>query len=117
MQQINLRPGMPLKRAVLPVSPHFENVAAEPDPTHGLDKGPVRSELIASLLDALEMEKISYCHWKSNWRINEWLAGDGDLDLLVARSDLNPFHFILARLGFKKALVPPRADLPGIVNF
>src|SRR5688500_1649207 len=114
MPQIDLQLGTPLVRTVPPVNPVFESAKAEAETAAA---PPARSALIDSLLDALEREQISYCHWKSNWRINEWLAGDGDLDLLVSRSDLNRFHFVMARLGFKKALVPRANDLPGIVNF
>ena len=114
MQQIDLQLGTPLVRTVPPVNPVFEIAKAEVETAAA---PPLRSALIDSLLEALEREQISYCHWKSNWRINDWLAGDGDLDLLVSRSDLNRFHFVMARLGFKKALVPPANDLPGIVNF
>lgn len=115
MQQINLQLGTSLRRTAPPASPAFNSPSVEIEPDETACPG--RSELTALLLSALEREKVSYCHWKSNWRIDEWLAGDGDLDLLVERRDLNVFAFVLARLGFKKALVPPRADLPGIVNF
>ena len=33
--------------------------------------------LITDLLASLDENKIQYCHWKSNWRIDRWLGGDG----------------------------------------
>src|ERR1700745_2893687 len=32
-------------------------------------------------------QHVSYCYWKSSRRIHEVLAGAGDVDLLVARTD------------------------------
>src|SRR5688500_12689074 len=43
--------------------------------------------LIYRLGVALRERRVTYCHWKSNWRINRWMRGEGDLDLLVKRSD------------------------------
>lgn len=75
------------------------------------------SELVASLLEALRTERILYCHWKSNWRIDEWLSGKGDLDLLVARPDVDRFASVLSRLGFKKSHSPAKGELPGVINY
>lgn len=86
-------------------------------PTADPFAAPQRSGLIANLLDELERESVAYCHWKSNWRIERWLTGDGDLDLLVADRDVGKFTTVLSRLGFRKALPPQEKELPGIVNF
>jgi len=56
---------------------------------------------IAMLVAALGEARIRYCHWKSNARLSEALAGEGDLDLLVARADATRFQAVLAELGFK----------------
>ena len=76
-----------------------------------------KSALIATLLSALERESVRYCHWKSNWQIERWLTGEGDLDLLVAPGDVARFTAVVSGLGFKKVLPPPEKDLPGVINF
>ncbi len=75
------------------------------------------SELIGDLLFQLDTEDINYCHWKSNWKIDRWLEGEGDLDLLVKRGDIGKFTAVLSELGFKKVLTPPEMEVPGILNF
>lgn len=73
--------------------------------------------LIAKLCEALDEQQITYCHWKSNWRLERWMTGEGDLDLLVARADSEAFTHILSQLGFKQAMPTPDRDVPGILNF
>ncbi|HKO62500.1 MAG TPA: hypothetical protein VJV03_15150 [Pyrinomonadaceae bacterium] len=73
--------------------------------------------LIKKLCDALNSQQVSYCHWKSNWKLNRWLAGDGDLDLLVQRADKQRFIAIISGLGFKQAEPPTNRQTPGILNF
>src|SRR5690606_20871547 len=73
--------------------------------------------LVAELLDAMHLEAIAYCHWKSNWRLDEWLAGKGDLDLLVAREDAPRFESLIYGLGFKRTTVSGGKELPGVVNY
>lgn len=109
MQQTNLTAGRQLQRTVPLASP------ASAPRTNRIE-APV-ADLIAALLEGLKIESVSYCHWKSNWRIDDWLAGDGDLDLLIAREDVSKFHSVLAQIGFRKALVSPSDELPGIANF
>jgi thymidylate kinase len=75
------------------------------------------SPLIRKLCDALNAQQISYCHWKSNWRLSFWLTGEGDLDLLVDRADAQRFVAIIHSLGFKQAEPPSDRGVPGILNF
>lgn len=74
-------------------------------------------QLIKKLCDALNSQQISYCQWKSNWKLNHWLAGDGDLDLLIDRADKQRFIRIISGLGFKQAEPPTDRQVPGILNF
>lgn len=74
-------------------------------------------ELISELLSELNSKRVSYCHWKSNWKLDQWLRGKGDLDLLVARDDVQQFTSILFQLGFKEALPPQDQQLPGVLHF
>jgi thymidylate kinase len=73
--------------------------------------------LIRRLCEALDAGEVTYCHWKSNWRLDDWARGEGDLDLLVARSDAQQFVTILSDLGFKAALPSVEQQVPGIQNF
>lgn len=75
------------------------------------------SGLIGELLAELDAKNVGYCHWKSNWRLERWLAGEGDLDLLIRRSDTAAFIDALARLGFKQAVCVPEKEMPAVVNF
>lgn len=75
------------------------------------------SPLIRKLCDTLNAQQLSYCHWKSNWRLSRWLTGDGDLDLLVDRADSQRFIAIIHSLGFKQAEPPNDRGVPGILNF
>lgn len=73
--------------------------------------------LIKKLCETLNAQQISYCHWKSNWKLDRWLTGDGDLDLLVHRADARRFHSIICGLGFTQAEPSIDRQVPGILNF
>lgn len=73
--------------------------------------------LIKALCDALDEERISYCHWKGNWRLHRWLRGEGDLDLLISSDDANRFLNLVSRLGFKQAEPDAAERIPGLANF
>lgn len=59
--------------------------------------------LSEKLIKKLKIERISYCHWKSNLLLNEALGGYDDLDLLVKKNDVSRFEAIIYSLGFKRA--------------
>lgn len=67
-----------------------------PSAESGTPAGPFRA-----LLAALSAQNISYCYWKSSRRVQQALAGQSDLDLLVARGDQHRMRRILPELGFK----------------
>lgn len=73
--------------------------------------------LINKLCKTLAVEDIAYCHWKSNAALDRSASGENDLDLLVARADVQRFTEILYRLGFKEARPRPDKELPGILNY
>ena len=73
--------------------------------------------LIARLCEELRAGGVRYCHWKSNWRLERWLRGEGDLDLLVERADAGGFGETIARLGFKLALPTSDRQLPGVLDY
>jgi thymidylate kinase len=74
-------------------------------------------DLIKKLCNTLAVEKIDYCHWKSNAALNRSASGDNDLDLLVSRIHAQKFTEILYVLGFKEVLAPKVDELPGVRNY
>ncbi|MBV8915064.1 MAG: hypothetical protein JOZ05_18740 [Acetobacteraceae bacterium] len=58
-------------------------------------------ELLALLLPALDRGGVEYCYWKSAARLGAVLAGDADLDLLIARRDQHRAIGVLLASGFK----------------
>ena len=73
--------------------------------------------LIHKLCQALETEKVMYCHWKSNAAIARSASGDNDLDLLIDLASVQRFIEILCRLGFKEAREPIERQMPGVSDF
>ena len=67
-----------------------------------VEAGPVLP-LIGRLCEALREQGVAFCHWKSNWRLERWARGEGDLDLLVERADAHLFAAVAHRLGSKQA--------------
>lgn len=74
-------------------------------------------DLILRLCKTLAVEKIDYCHWKSNTALDRTARGENDLDLLVNRAHANRFAEILYSLGFKETLAESDNELPGILNY
>lgn len=74
-------------------------------------------ELIQELADRLHQAGVVYCHWKSNESLSGAVAGENDLDLLIARSDMPVFSAILHDLGFRVARPDHERQLPGILDF
>src|SRR5579871_4692410 len=60
---------------------------------------------------------ISYCYWKAGRRIRSVLAGEGDLDLLVARQDQHRAEMVLLAQGFKLFPTVAHRDHPSILSF
>jgi thymidylate kinase len=73
--------------------------------------------LIDRLCAALDAEGVVCCQWKGHRKLNRWLSGEGDVDLLVARADAGRFEGVVCRLGFKQALAPPGRQIPGVAHF
>jgi hypothetical protein len=63
---------------------------------------------LLEVLNEFHRQQISYCYWKSSRRLRAVFAGDGDVDLLVARNDQHRVLAILVEGDFK--LFPSVAD-------
>jgi hypothetical protein len=63
---------------------------------------------LVEILNEFHRQQVSYCYWKSSRRVDAVLAGEGDIDLLVARKDQHRAQVILVERDFK--LFPSVAD-------
>lgn len=84
-------------------------------------EGPRRSsepvlQAVADLFRDLNQQRIRYCHWKSNIRLQKSLQGRTDLDLLVDRRNIPAFRQILHSHGIKPVLAAPGRDYPAVEN-
>ena len=73
--------------------------------------------LLLTVLSDLHRQAISYCYWKSSKRIESVLAGEGDLDLLVARHDQHRAQAILLGRGLKLFPSVAMRDHPAILSY
>jgi len=73
--------------------------------------------LLLMVLGDFHHQAISYCYWKSSKRIQSVLAGDGDLDLLIARHDQHRAQAILLGRGFKLFPSVAMRDHPAILSY
>lgn len=96
--------------------PQVANPPVIPFPVEDASEAITALPLVKRLCEVLDAEAISYCHWKSNWKISRWLNGDGDLDLLVARADAKRFASASSKLGFVQAAPPGDDTTPGVLH-
>jgi len=73
--------------------------------------------ILLAVLRDFERMKISYCYWKSSRAIDAVLAGESDLDLLVAHEDQHRCQAILLERGFKLFPMVASRDHPAILSF
>lgn len=74
-------------------------------------------EIADKLLKALEQQRVSHCHWKSNQHLGDALAGGTDIDLLVAKSHAMLCEEALNSLGYKRVISQPWVRYPGIEDW
>jgi len=72
---------------------------------------------VSLLFEGLNEREIGYCHWKSNWMLEQSLAGATDIDVLVERSQAGAFRAILRDLGFRPAVEPGVAPFPSVEHY
>jgi hypothetical protein len=73
--------------------------------------------LLLMVLGDFRRQTISYCYWKSSKRIQSVLAGEGDLDLLIARHDQHRAEAILLERGFKRFPSVAMRDHPAVLSY
>lgn len=85
--------------------------------TNGKSEIDLRPSAIGLMLfAALERNGIRHCHWKSNIRLDETLAGHEDIDLLVHPSDSLAFQQIINECGFKLTVSRMGVGHPGVFH-
>lgn len=60
---------------------------------------------------------ITLCHFKSNSHLLEGLAGETDLDILVADEDREKIKLLIKEMGFIEIISPPAKRYPGVFDF
>jgi hypothetical protein len=71
--------------------------------------------LVVELGEALERRHVMYCcQWKGSWKKRRWMAGEGDIDLLVERATEPQFTAVLEELGFRRATPPWDSRVAGL---
>jgi thymidylate kinase len=75
------------------------------------------SRPFAALLASFHKTNIIYCYWRSSRRIEAALAGDSDLDLLVAKEDQYRAWGNLLQTGFKYFPAVAHRNHPAISSF
>jgi len=73
----------------------------------------VAPTLLERLGQGLDAAGVVYCQWKGHWKRLRWETGAGDVDLLVDSDWGDRLEIALGRLGFKPAVPPPEAQIPG----
>lgn len=72
---------------------------------------------LRAVLTDFHRHNIRYCYWKSTRRIHAVLRGEGDLDLLVGRSDQHRAEMILLARDFKLFPMLGSRDHPSLLSF
>lgn len=88
-------------------------------PGQGRDARPPKDMLTKTrqLIEKLNLNDIGYCHWKSNRALDKALAGQMDVDLLVARRDATRFRTLLAQLCFKPVVATEGESYPSVEHY
>jgi thymidylate kinase len=80
-------------------------------PRHAIPQG------LAKLLEALAVNGVTYCHWKSNAFVEQALEGVSDLDILIGRESLDAFLGVMGEQGFRPVTQRPWEATPAVVHY
>ena len=72
---------------------------------------------IATVLDRMEAEEVSYCHWKSNYHIDYAVTAREDIDILIREHDFPAFNKIMLDEGFRHSDSVTNREQPGVFHF
>ncbi|SFI52602.1 hypothetical protein [Albimonas pacifica] len=71
---------------------------------------------VRALVAGLAKRGVRFCHWKSNLRLAEAMAGAEDLDLLVRREDAGRLLAAAIEAGFRPAVSRGGMGHPGVIH-
>src|ERR1043166_8112166 len=54
------------------------------------------------MAEALSAARVRYCQWKGHFKQARWMAGEGDIDMLVDQESFSRFGGVLGELGLKR---------------
>ena len=74
-------------------------------------------EISLALFARLEADAVRHCHWKSNEHLEEALAGDTDLDLLVDPDRARESQEALTGSGYKQVISEKWIRYPGLEHW
>lgn len=74
-------------------------------------------QAVTRLFEAMHLQGIRYCHWKSNLRLEKSLSGGTDLDLLVDRRQHLHFRQLLLSQGIKPLTAPAGQRFPAMEHY
>lgn len=94
---------------------HSEREPERTPPNAGSDTPCLK--LVSRLVELLNAQDISYCHWKSNIDLKKSLDGEADLDLFVGRKSVSQILYLLAELGFKAARIRYGPETSGVTHY
>lgn len=72
---------------------------------------------LLEVLHEFHRQRLSYCYWKSSRRLDTIFAGEGDIDLLVARNDQHRAQAILLDRDFKAFPAVGDRDHPAVLSY
>lgn len=73
--------------------------------------------LLRDVLQSLDAGGIRCCYWKSSLRVGAVLAGESDLDLLIARDDQHAARQVLLTRGLKAFAEATGRAIPAVESF
>lgn len=89
-------------------------LSLQPERAAGSD--PDEKAIVRTLFDGLEAQGVRYCHWKSNVRLRDTLAGRTDIDILVDPRDGEAFLQVLLNTGFRLTQAGIGNGHPGVFH-
>ena len=72
---------------------------------------------LQKLIQNLNENGISYCHWKSNSSLSEVLSGNTDVDLLIHRKNADSFRTLMSQLCFRPASMQVGESFPAVEHY
>lgn len=93
-----------------------DSTATRPEPRPDGKPFAGESAPVRVLFEGLNDRRVRYCHWKSNIRLPDTLAGKEDIDVLVDPADAQLLIAVATENGFKLAVPRHGVGHPGVFH-